>query len=69
VWTYGATLFSHAVTFLSVNYFDQSKMFFFVNVALIASSPFLLVPESDESVQDEEWGEYDEEWSYGDQQG
>ncbi len=42
IWTYGATLFSHTITFLSVNYFDQSKMFFFLNIALISSASFLL---------------------------
>lgn len=35
VWTLGATLFSHTITFLSVSYFDQSYSFFYLALAMI----------------------------------
>ncbi|MEW6681751.1 MAG: O-antigen ligase family protein [Nitrospirota bacterium] len=37
VWTLGAALFTHAVTFISVSYFDQSSLFIYLNLALIGS--------------------------------
>jgi hypothetical protein len=35
-WTLGAALFSHAVTFLSVAYYDQSMVFLYMNLAIAA---------------------------------
>ena len=37
IWCLGAGLFAHACTSLSVAYFDQSMMFFWLNVAVISS--------------------------------
>ncbi len=37
MWCLGAVLFSHTITFLSVGYFDQSNLFFILNIGLIAS--------------------------------
>ena len=37
VWCFGAGLFAHAMTSLSVAYFDQSMIFFWLNVATISS--------------------------------
>lgn len=37
VWTLGSLLFAHAVTFLSVTYFDQTIAFFLFNLAAIAA--------------------------------
>ena len=37
IWTLGAILFGHAVTFLSISYFDQSIVFFLMLVAGIGS--------------------------------
>ena len=34
-WAIGCTLFSHTITFFSVSYFDQSQMFFFLDLAMI----------------------------------
>jgi hypothetical protein len=37
VWCLGAGLFAHAATSISVSYFDQSLVFFWMNVAIISS--------------------------------
>jgi len=37
IWCVGACLFSHAVTSLSVAYFDQSMLYFWLSVAVISS--------------------------------
>ena len=37
VWCFGASLFSHAVTGISVSYFDQSVIFVWLDVAIIGS--------------------------------
>lgn len=37
IWCFGASLFSHAVTSISVAYFDQSMLYFWLNVAVISS--------------------------------
>jgi hypothetical protein len=38
VWALGASLFAHAVTFVSVAYFDQSFLFVYLTLALIAAT-------------------------------
>jgi hypothetical protein len=37
LWTLGSAMFTHAVTFLSVHYFDQSSLFIYLTMATIAS--------------------------------
>jgi hypothetical protein len=37
IWCFGAGLFAHATTSLSIAYFDQSMMFFWLNVGVISS--------------------------------
>jgi hypothetical protein len=37
VWSFGATLFAHAVTCISISYFDQSGIFLYVTLAGISS--------------------------------
>ncbi len=37
IWCLGAGLFAHATTSVSVSYFDQSLVFFWMNVAIISS--------------------------------
>ncbi len=37
IWSLGATLFTHAVTFISVSYFDQSFVFIYLTLAMIGS--------------------------------
>lgn len=37
IWTIGASLFSHAITCLSVSYFDQSLIFLYLTLALIGT--------------------------------
>lgn len=37
VWAFGAGLFSHVATGISVSYFDQSMLFYWFNIALISS--------------------------------
>ena len=37
VWALGASLFAHAVTCISVSFFDQSSMFLYLNLAMISS--------------------------------
>jgi hypothetical protein len=38
IWCFGASLFAHAVTGISVSYFDQSILFFWLIVGVISSS-------------------------------
>jgi hypothetical protein len=37
IWTLGSILFGHVTTFLSISYFDQSAVFFYLVLAIIAS--------------------------------
>lgn len=37
VWALGCALFAHAVTFVSVSYFDQSSLFIYLTLGAIAS--------------------------------
>jgi hypothetical protein len=37
IWCLGAGLFAHATTSISVSYFDQSMVFFWMNIAVIGS--------------------------------
>lgn len=39
LWTFGCGLVSHAATFLSVSYFDQSFVFLYLNLAIMGSIP------------------------------
>jgi hypothetical protein len=38
LWALGASLFAHAVTFISVSYYDQSFVFLYLTLALISSA-------------------------------
>jgi hypothetical protein len=38
MWALGASLFSHAVTLISVSYFDQSLLFLYLTLAAICSN-------------------------------
>lgn len=52
VWSLGATLFSHTVTFLSVRYYDQSMMYFYLLLAMICCSQYCFsLKSSTDSVQ------------------
>ena len=48
IWCFGASLFSHAATSISVAYFDQSMLFFWLNVAVISS--FYMISRQEASV-------------------
>jgi hypothetical protein len=37
IWAFGASLFTHAVTFMSVSYFDQSVVFLYLTLGAIGS--------------------------------
>ena len=37
IWCIGASLFAHACTFISVSYFDQSSLFFYLTIAMVSS--------------------------------
>jgi hypothetical protein len=37
IWSFGASLFSHAVTCISVSYFDQSVVFMYLTLAVVGS--------------------------------
>ena len=37
IWVFGASLFAHSITFVSVSYFDQSVLFFYLTLAVIGS--------------------------------
>lgn len=53
IWCFGASLFSHAVTGLSVSYFDQSILFFWLTIAVINSTYAVVLLEAREGVLDE----------------
>jgi hypothetical protein len=48
IWCFGAALFSHLCTGISVAYFDQSLVFYWLNVAVISSMYSLRVIRADE---------------------
>lgn len=50
VWALGAGLFAHAVTSISVSYFDQSMMFFWLNLAVISSVYSVTLAEPEEEL-------------------
>lgn len=50
IWCFGASLFSHAVTGLSVSYFDQSVLFFWLTIAVITSTYSVVLHEAREGV-------------------
>ena len=63
LWTLGAILFGHAVTMMSVSYFDQSVVFLYLVLASIGSvettvgrepvlEPEVMIDASDTHVQD-----------------
>lgn len=37
-WAFGAALFAHSVTFVSISYFDQSFVFLYLTLAIIGST-------------------------------
>jgi hypothetical protein len=49
LWALGAALFAHAVTFISVSYFDQNFVNWYLLLAVISTctGPFLLMPRHD----------------------
>lgn len=50
IWCFGASLFSHAVTGLSVSYFDQSILFFWLTIAVITSTYSVVRLEEQEGI-------------------
>ena len=38
IWAFGASLFVHSITFISVSYFDQSFVFIYLSLAIIGST-------------------------------
>jgi hypothetical protein len=51
IWFLGATLFAHLVTFFGVNYFDQSKVSWFVLLAMISAATLHLQPARAQALQ------------------
>ncbi len=49
IWCFGSALFAHAVTGISVAYFDQSVVFLWLNVAVIASVYSAVVADEEEA--------------------
>ena len=47
IWCFGACLFSHVVTGISVSYFDQSMMYLWLSVAVISSAYNVVLVEGD----------------------
>jgi hypothetical protein len=47
IWAFGALLFSHLVSFLGTSYFDQTRVLWFLTLAMIASLHLLNQPEED----------------------
>ena len=50
IWCFGASLFSHTVTGLSVSYFDQSILFFWLTIAVISATYSVVLLEAREGV-------------------
>lgn len=50
IWALGASLFTHAVTFISVSYFDQSFVFIYLTLASISSVWSVAVKVYDEGI-------------------
>ncbi|RPJ33212.1 MAG: hypothetical protein EHM17_11100 [Verrucomicrobiaceae bacterium] len=59
VWCLGAGLFAHAATSISVSYFDQSLVFFWMNVAIISSMHAALKTRDPELTNEEQTLERD----------
>ena len=55
VWTLGAILFGHAVTFMSIPYFDQTLVFLYLLLASIASIQMQHASQEAESAESETW--------------
>lgn len=51
LWALGSSLFAHAVTCIAVSYFDQSVVFLYVTLGLIASSYSGTIPIKEEAAQ------------------
>jgi hypothetical protein len=64
IWALGASLFSHSVSSISVAYFDQSVLFFWLNLAAISSTYSTTLEEDDEGGEEE----FDESGDLGIQQ-
>lgn len=58
VWCLGAGLFAHAATSISVSYFDQSLVFFWMNVAIISSMHAAVISRNTEIVNNEPFLEH-----------
>ncbi len=50
IWCFGACLFSHTVTGISVSYFDQTMLYFWLTVAVISSAYSIVRVESGDPV-------------------
>lgn len=63
IWCVGATLFAHSVNSLSVAYFDQSMLYFWLSVAVISSiySVIQLEPEANDRKYSEDDDEEEED--------
>ena len=60
IWSLGAGLFAHAATSFSVSYFDQSMMFFWMNVAVISSMYSTFTAAESEEATAEDTNEFSE---------
>jgi len=58
IWCLGCSLFAHAVTGVSVAYFDQSRLFFWMAIAVIGS--FYSMHQMESKKEEEDKFEYDE---------
>lgn len=53
VWSIGASLFAHMVSFISVSYFDQSIVFFYLTLALIGAVTMKILPPPTKPAEDQ----------------
>jgi hypothetical protein len=54
IWAFGASLFAHASTFISVSYFDQSFVFLYLTLAVIASVRSITILQATEELPQEQ---------------
>jgi hypothetical protein len=59
LWCVGATIFAHAITFLSISYFDQISMFFWGLLGGLTG--FLVITTDPEKLEDPSEGRHNEE--------
>ena len=54
IWSVGVMLWAHCVSFLGISYFDQTKVLWFLSLAMLASLPLLTQPQEQPATAEED---------------